>query len=230
MMKNKWLVFVAAVLSMMVLLASCGEDSLLENPDAELSTDAPDTNIPEDTSEDTVPPETTSAPEEKIEIPVISGANPDEFMEFAFENLDFPPFEFDFEFDKVVENEYYTMSYENPNPEKYMAPEGGCIAMVFSPGGQLVRLQIEFVADMDPDDIISAMTSAFYADEDRAAISDWLTDALAADAPASSETVYNGTKIYVGKGYKGVLPLYVYIEAEGAREFMEKYPLAEDAE
>jgi hypothetical protein len=102
--------------------------------------------------------------------------------------------------------------------------------MVVSPGGKLVRLQVEFAADTKPDDIIDVMTSAFYNDEDRNAVAEWLSGALTADAPANSKTVYNGTKIYVDKGFKGFLPLYVYIEAEGAKEFMEKYPVAEAAE
>ena len=228
-MKSRWILLMVALLSLTMVLASCGKDPLVENPDTDIHTDEPGLNVPDSTPEDTTSPEETTAPAEEIKIPVIYGAAYVEFLDFAFEDLRFPPFEFDYEFDTYVEGEYYSVMYENPNPERYMAPEGGCITMVLSPGGGLARLQVEFSADMDPDYVIDAAMAAFYTDEDRLAVEKFMSDALLPEAPAQSKTVYNGSVFYLDKGFKGILPLYFYIEAEGVSEFMANHPIEEDA-
>lgn len=223
-MKNRWVILIVALLSLSLLLAACGKDPLVDNPDTDIHTDDPAQNVPDST------PDETTALVEEIKIPVISGADYSGFMDFALERLSFPPFEFDYEFDTFVEGEYYIVAYENPNPERYMAPEGGCITMVLSPGGGLSHLQVEFAADMDPDYVIEAAMAAFYAEEDRHAVEKFMSDALLPDAPAQSKMEYGGFVIYLDKGFEGVLPLYFYIEAEGVSEFMTTHPIEEVTE
>ena len=111
-----------------------------------------------------------------------------------------------------------------------MAPEGGCITLVLSADGGLSHLQVEFAADMDPDYVIETAMAAFYAEEDRHAVEEFMSDSLLPDAPAQSKMEYDGFVIYLDKGFEGVLPLYFYIEAEGVSEFMANHPIEEVTE
>lgn len=72
--------------------------------------------------------------------------------------------------------------------------------------------------------------AAFYADADRLAVEKFIGDALLPDAPAQSKMEYDDFVIYLDKGFKGVLPLYFYMEAEGVSEFMANNPIDEVAE
>ena len=99
-MKNRWVILIVALLSLSLLLAACGKDPSVDNPDTDIQTDDPAQNVPDST------PDETTAPVEEIRIPVISGADYSGFMDFALERLSFPPFEFDYEFDTFVEGEY----------------------------------------------------------------------------------------------------------------------------
>ena len=43
--------------------------------------------------------------------------------------------------------------------------------------------------------------------------------------PAQSKMEYDDFVIYLDKGFKGVLPLYFYVEAVGVSEFMANNPI-----
>ena len=223
-MRNRWIVLLITLLSLALCMTACGEDSPVENPDTDSQTDAPVASIPED----------TTAPEEKIEIPTMWG-DYTEFMEYAFEYLDFEPFAFDYEFDTVREGEYYNVCHENMNPEGYMPPEGGCITMVLSPGGGLARIYVEFAADIDPDYVIGAAISPFDGEDSesqqlRDAIAAFIAEAMKPEADYHSTMEYGDVVVYLDKGYKDFVPLYFYVEAKGVSEFMANYPIENAAE
>lgn len=78
--------------------------------------------------------------------------------------------------------------------------------------------------------MINAAVSPFDDDYDetrkiRYVIGDFLEAAMQPDAEAYSKTVHEGMVIYFEKGFDGVLPMYFFIEAEGAKEFMDAHPI-----
>lgn len=231
-MKNRWMILLIALLSLSLLLAACGKDPSV-TPDADIPAEDPVADAdstPEDPVEDTTPAEDTTPPVEEVQMPFISGADYVEFIDYAYEEMAYPPFEFDGEFDSVKEGKHYVVFSENPNPERYMDPNGGCITMVLTAEGRLARLQVEFAANTQSYRVINAAVAAFDDDYDdtrgiRFAIEDFLNAALQPDAEAYSKTVHEGMVIYFEKGFDGVLPMYFFIEAEGAKEFMDAHPI-----
>lgn len=235
-MKNRWIILIIALLSLSMVLASCGKDPLVDNPDTDIHTDDPAASTPEDTTvpEDTTAPEETTAPAEEIEIPTL-WADYADFMDFALDSLGFSPFSFDGEFDTIVEGEYYSVFYENANPEGYMDPHGGCITMVLSPGGGLARIYVEYASDIDPFYVCNAAISPFDDDDDETrqmmyAIEDFINEAMKPEAPAQSQMEYGDVVVYLSKGFDDILPLYFCVEAKGVTEFMANHPIEQPTE
>ena len=227
---KKWIILWIAALCLTLLLASCGKDPAV-TPDADLPSEDPVADAdstPEDPVEDTTPAEDTTPPVEEVQMPFISGADYVGFIDYAYEEMGYPPFEFDGEFDSIKEGRYYSVFTENPNPDRYMDPNGGCITMVLTAEGRLARLHVEFAADTQAYRVINVAVSPFDDDYDetrkiRYVIEDFLEAAMQPDAEVYSEAVHEGMVIHFEKGFDGVLPMCFTIEAEGVKEFMDAH-------
>ena len=234
---KKWIALWLSALCLMLLLVGCGKDPAV-TPDADLPSEDPVADAgstPEDTVEDTTPLEDTTPPAEEVKMPFIPYADYIEFIYYANENLRHPPFEFDDEFDSLEEGEYYTVLTENPNPEQYLDPNGGCITMVVTAEGRLARLRIDYAADVESWRVFAAAASVFDDDDDEArqwiyAIEEFIEEAMKPDAPAQSTLELGDMVICVSRGFKDILPLCFYMEAKGASEFMAAYPIENAAE